>query len=108
MLYGQPAEIEEKTTDMFAAIMIVLTFVLVLAFAVQPLFVSKSTAIALDKVKLETLQIEKLSLYEQIKELELEFDMGNVSSDDYQRNRIELKREVSAVLEQINSLSSKN
>ena len=64
MLYGQPAEVEEKTTDMFAAIMIVLTFVLVLAFAVQPLFVSKSTAIALDRVKLETLQIEKLSLYD--------------------------------------------
>ena len=87
--------------------MIVLTFVLVLAFAVQPLFVSKGTARASDKVKLETLEIRKLSLYEQIKELELEFDMGNVSSDDYHRNRIELKREVSMVLEQLNSISSK-
>jgi len=106
LLSGQPAEVEEKKTDMFAAIMIVLTFVLVLAFAVQPLFVSKGTAIASDKVKLETLEIQKLSLYEQIKELELEFDMGNVSSDDYQRNRIELKREVSMVLEQLNSISS--
>ena len=92
---------------MFAVIMIVLTFMLVLAFAVQPLFVPKGEAIASDKVKLETLEIRKLSLYEQIKELELEFDMGNVSSDDYQRNRIELKREVSVVLEQINSISSK-
>ena len=107
MLSGQPAEVEEKKTDMFAVIMIVLTFVLVLAFAVQPLFVSKSAAIASDKVKLEILEIRKLSLYEQIKELELEFDMGNVSSDDYQRNRIELKREVSMVLEQLNSISSK-
>ena len=107
MLSGQPAEVEAKKTDMFAAIMIVLTFVLVLVFAVQPLFVPKGAAIASDKVKLETLEIRKLSLYEQIKELELEFDMGNVSSDDYQRNRIELKREVSMVLEQLNSISSK-
>jgi len=107
LLSGQPIEVEEKKTDMFAVIMIVLTFVLVLVFAVQPLFVPKGAAIASDKVKLETLEIRKLSLYEQIKELELEFDMGNVSSDDYQRNRIELKREVSVVLEQINSISSK-
>ena len=107
MLSGQPIEVKEKKTDMFAVIMIVLTFMLVLAFAVQPLFVPKGAAIASDKVKLETLEIQKLSLYEQIKELELEFDMGNVSSDDYQRNRIELKREVSMVLEQLNSISSK-
>ena len=107
MLSGQPIEVEEKKTDMFAVIMIVLTFVLVLVFAVQPLFVPKGAAIASDKVKLETLEIQKSSLYEQIKELELEFDMGNVTSDDYQRNRIELKREVSVVLEQINSISSK-
>ena len=107
MLSGQPIEVKEKKTDMFAVIMIVLTFVLVLVFAVQPLFVPKGAAIASDKVKLETLEIQKLSLYEQIKELELEFDMGNVSSDDYQRNRIELKREVSMVLEQLNSISPK-
>ena len=106
MLSGQPIAVKEKKTDMFAVIMVVLTFMLVLVFAVQPLFVSKGTAIASDKVKLETLEIQKSSLYEQIKELELEFDMGNVSSDDYQRNRIELKREVSMVLEQLNSIRS--
>ena len=49
--------------------------------------------------------MRKLLLYEQIKELELEYEMGSISSADFQLNRSELKREVSTVLEKMNSIS---
>ena len=37
------------------------------------------------------LELRKQSILEQIKELELEHEMGTVSPSDFQRNRIELK-----------------
>ncbi|HIO75039.1 MAG TPA: hypothetical protein EYG62_06540 [Candidatus Marinimicrobia bacterium] len=90
---------------MFAVLMIVLTFVLIIGFAVQPLFEVKGKNRTGHGVTVEALALRKLSLYEQIKELELEYEMGNVSYDDFQRNRNELKREVSNVLEQMKSIN---
>lgn len=91
---------------MFATIMTVLTFVVVLVFSVQPLFVSRGRSRSSYKVTAEALELRKLLLYEQIKELELEYEMGSISSADFQLNRSELKREVSTVLNKMNSLSS--
>ena len=46
---------------------------------------------------------KKIILYRQIKELEMEFDIGNINEDDFQATRTELKQEVSAVIAQLNS-----
>ena len=50
-----------------------------------------------------TLKRKKIILYRQIKELEMEFDIGNINEDDFQATRTELKQEVSAVIAQLNS-----
>ena len=42
-------------------------------------------------------------LYRQIKELEMEYDIGNINNKDFTKMRIELKKEVSAIIAQLKS-----
>lgn len=82
--------------------LILIFFILPLIFVIQPLFLQKieEKDETLDR---GTLKRKKIILYRQIKELEMEFDIGNINEDDYQANRTELKQEVSAVIAQLNS-----
>ena len=82
--------------------LILIFFILPLIFVIQPLFLQKI------EEKDETLdrgtsKRKKIILYRQIKELEMEFDIGNINEDDFQATRTELKQEVSAVIAQLNS-----
>jgi|TARA_B100000029_G_scaffold502818_1_gene578730 hypothetical protein len=82
--------------------LILIFFILPLIFVIQPLFLQKieEKDETLDR---GTLKRKKIILYRQIKELEMEFDIGNINEDDFQATRTELKQEVSAVIAQLNS-----
>ena len=49
----------------------------------------------------EILKRKKIILYRQIKELEMENDIGNLESDDFKNRRAELKSEVSLIIDKI-------
>tara|TARA_B100000700_G_C14774027_1_gene728099 strand:- start:242 stop:517 length:276 start_codon:yes stop_codon:yes gene_type:complete len=82
--------------------LILIFFILPLIFVIQPLLLQKieKKDETLDR---GTLKRKKIILYRQIKELEMEFDIGNINEDDFQAIRTELKQEVSAVIAQLNS-----
>ncbi|MBT4148794.1 MAG: hypothetical protein HOE46_00300 [Candidatus Marinimicrobia bacterium] len=52
---------------------------------------------------LSSLKRKKRLLYRQIKELEMEFDIGNINQKDLETSRKELKVEVSEVITKINA-----
>lgn len=82
--------------------LILIFFILPVVFVIQPLFLPnvEEKKSPLDRLELKR---KKLILYRQIKELEMEFDIGNINEDDLQTARKELKQEVSAVIAQLNS-----
>ena len=84
--------------------MIILTFIIVLGFSVQPLFLPRKQNQDEEKSKIVVLKLLKESIYGQIKELEMEYEMGTVSPSDFQRNRNELKLEASSILDKLESL----
>jgi len=83
--------------------MIILTFIIVLGFSVQPLFLPRKQNQDEEKSKIVVLKLLKESIYGQIKELEMEYEMGTVSPSDFQRNRNELKLEASSILDKLKS-----
>lgn len=83
--------------------MIILTFIIVLGFSVQPLFLPRKQNQDEEKSKIVVLKLLKESIYDQIKELEMEYEMGTVSPSDFQRNRNELKLEASSILDKLKS-----
>ena len=94
-------ELMEIIQNFIPHMMIISTFSLVLIFSIQPLFWKINKLNFNDSNKIDSLELRKLSIYEQIKELELEFDMGNISNDDFKSNRLELINEVSEIIEKI-------
>ena len=56
----------------------------------------------------EILKRKKIILYRQIKELEMEYDIGNLESEDFKNRRAELKSEVSLIIDKIKILTKLN
>ena len=83
--------------------LVLIFFILPIIFVLQPLFLAKITK-GKDETDLVSLKRKKRLLYRQIKELEMEYDMGTVSPSDFQRNRNELKLEASSILDKLESL----
>jgi|TARA_B100000959_G_C14914923_1_gene596859 uncharacterized membrane protein len=87
---------------MFAEIMILVTFAVLVIFIVQPLF---ATHVAIhsdtEDDEMQTLQLRKEIIFRQIKEAEMEHDMGNLSDEDYKRTRLMLKEEASLIIDDI-------
>ncbi|MBK53946.1 MAG: hypothetical protein CMG58_04995 [Candidatus Marinimicrobia bacterium] len=75
----------------------IIIFVAPLIYSIQPLLLSKINVInnAYDK---DLLKRKKIILYRQIKELEMEFDIGNLNKDDFLSRRSEIKAEVSEII----------
>ena len=75
----------------------IIIFVAPLIYSIQPLLLSKIYVInnAYDK---DLLKRKKIILYRQIKELEMEFDIGNLNKDDFLLRRSEIKAEVSEII----------
>ena len=72
-------------------------FVLPIIFVIQPLFLNKVENLE-NEIDISSLERRKQLLYRQIKELEMEFDIGNVNQKDFEISRKELKMEVSEVI----------
>ena len=51
----------------------------------------------------KSLKRKKVIIYRQIKELEMEYDIGNINDKDFTEMRDELKKEVSELISQIKS-----
>ncbi len=86
--------------------LIAVIFIAATYYAVQPLFEAYVPATETDEY-IESLLLKKRVLYRQIKELELDYDLGNIALADYTKVRDELKLEVSSLIDKINSKKQK-
>tara|TARA_B100000902_G_scaffold108713_1_gene110406 strand:+ start:2081 stop:2356 length:276 start_codon:yes stop_codon:yes gene_type:complete len=75
-------------------------FTVPLIYSIQPLFLSKIKIVEKTNDK-ELLKRKKIILYRQIKELEMEYDIGNLNKDDFLLRRSELKSQVSEIIASI-------
>ena len=82
--------------------LIFISFVLSMIFAIEPLFMSKLVNINKSDDQ-KSLKRKKVMIYRQIKELEMEYDIGNINDKDFTDMRDELKKEVSELISQIKS-----
>jgi len=83
-------------------LLILLIFVGSVIFAVQPLL--NEFTDPFDKLtsgELQSLTTEKHIIYKQIKELEFDFEMGNISEKDFHESRLQLKKEISEIFEKL-------
>lgn len=92
---------------MFTEFMVVITFVLVVGFIIQPLLFAKVEKPIEEDFTLESLRIRKKVIYKQIKEAEMEYEMGNLSKEDYLQTRDHLKEEASVIIKKIEEKQSK-
>tara|TARA_B100000586_G_C20099523_1_gene424187 strand:- start:997 stop:1272 length:276 start_codon:yes stop_codon:yes gene_type:complete len=82
--------------------LIFISFALSIIYVIEPLFMSKLVDTH-DSEDSKSLNRKKIMLYRQIKELEMEFDIGNINNKDFTKMRIELKKEVSEIIAQLKS-----
>ena len=82
--------------------LIFIPFALSILYVIEPLFMSKLANIYKSDDQ-KSLKRKKTMLYRQIKELEMEYDIGNINNKDFTKMRIELKKEVSAIIAQLKS-----
>ena len=82
--------------------LILIFFVVAFIFVLQPLFLSDLGKIVVELDK-NVLKRKKLLLYRQIKELEMEYEIGNINDEDFDSNRALLKQEVSAIITALDS-----
>tara|TARA_B110000014_G_scaffold123076_1_gene84602 strand:- start:1740 stop:2015 length:276 start_codon:yes stop_codon:yes gene_type:complete len=82
--------------------LIFIPFALSILYVIEPLFMSK-LANSYESEDQKSLKRKKTMLYRQIKELEMEYDIGNINNKDFTKMRIELKKEVSAIIAQLKS-----
>ena len=82
--------------------LILMFFVVAVIFVLQPLFLSDLGKIVVELDK-NVLKRKKLLLYRQIKELEMEYEIGNINDEDFHSNRALLKQEVSAIITTLDS-----
>ena len=72
-------------------------FTVPLIYSIQPLFLDKIKIVDKTDDK-DLLKRKKIILYRRIKELEMEFDIGNLNKEDFLLRRSEIKSEVSEII----------
>ena len=72
-------------------------FTVPLIYSIQPLFLDKIKIVNKTDDK-DLLKRKKIILYRRIKELEMEFDIGNLNKEDFLLRRSEIKSEVSEII----------
>ena len=82
--------------------LIFISFVLSMIYAIEPLFMSKLVNINKSDDQ-KSLKRKKVMIYRQIKELEMEYDIGNINDKDFSEMRYDLKKEFSELISQIKS-----
>ena len=73
--------------------------ILSVLYVIQPLFLEE-VKYSVDETIL-SLKREKIILYRSIKELEMEFDIGNIDKLEFEKRRNLLKNEVSIILNKL-------
>ena len=73
--------------------------ILSVLYVIQPLFLEE-VKYSVDETIL-SLKREKTILYRSIKELEMEFDIGNIDNVEFEKRRNLLKNEVSIILNKL-------
>ena len=73
--------------------------ILSVLYVIEPLFLEK-VKYSVDETNL-SLKREKTILYRSIKELEMEFDIGNIDKVEFEKRRNLLKNEVSIILKKL-------
>ena len=74
-------------------LLIFLIFITSVIFVAQPLFKRVALDASKTKAELAALESEKLSLYHQIKQIEMEHDLSLLSLEDFRSARQRLKLE---------------
>ena len=73
--------------------------ILSVLYVIQPLFLEE-VKYSVDE-NILSLKREKIILYRNIKELEMEFDIGNIDKVEFEKRRNLLKNEVSIILNKL-------
>ena len=87
---------------MIGYVIIFFIFILVTVYIMQPLLLEKDITIEDTQNTKESFLQRKKILYRQIKELDLDHQLGNVLEQDYINSRNDLKKEVSDILSVLN------
>jgi len=87
--------------DNTSIVLIFIIFTISVWYVVQPLFLDKIKNIVDGVESFEALLLKKNVLLEQIKELEMDFEIGNIDEDDFEKVRNDLKSKAAIVLESI-------
>ena len=77
-------------------------FVVAVIFVLQPLLLPNLGKLVVE-LDINVLKRKKLLLYRQIKELEMEYEIGNINDEDFHSSRALLKQEVSAIITALDS-----
>lgn len=86
---------------MISSVIVLLMFGVVVLFVIQPLFLKEKMLIKEDTSGVSSLEQRKKILYRQIKELEMDHQIGNLNEEDFIQSRNELKAEVSTLIKQM-------
>jgi cytochrome c-type biogenesis protein CcmI len=92
----------EKGKIMISVVVTFLIIVVMAVFVIQPLFLEPGLEIKDTEKKSVALKQRKKILYRQIKELDMDYQLGNIQDDDYGQTRNELKKEVAEILTILN------
>ncbi|MEE9168018.1 MAG: hypothetical protein V3U24_11245 [Candidatus Neomarinimicrobiota bacterium] len=88
--------------------MIVLTFLVVGGFVIQPLLMKRVENPSSGDASATILNRQKEVIYKQIKEAEMEFEMGNLAKEDFERTRNQLKEEATHILQKMRKTGEKS
>ena len=75
-------------------------FLIPIMYSIQPLLLPKISTVKTSNSK-DILRRKKIVLYRQIKELEMEYDIGNLDKEDFIKRRSEIKMEVSEIISEL-------
>ncbi len=77
-----------------------IVFIIPIMYSIQPLLLPKISTVKTSNSK-DILRRKKIVLYRQIKELEMEYDIGNLDKEDFINRRSEIKTEVSEIIAEL-------
>ncbi len=89
---------------MINLVIIFIMFGIIAFFVVQPLFINQKIHLIDKEAQKNSLEQRKKILYQQIKELEMDYKMGNHDQTDFEKQRTELKQEVSNLIQLLKNL----
>jgi hypothetical protein len=87
--------------DLLNAIIIFCVFIGSIIYVVKPLF-DQGLQPLKNVIDKNSLQIRKKTLYKEIKELEMDFEIGKIAEPDFNDARAELKKKAAGIIAELN------